>query len=211
MALVADSLVGVVAGAIDLWYANLVERVLADADSVSEAETNTGDLVYGLSGILETVTYLVAIVAFLTWLFRVRANAETLSPHGHRRSRVWVILGWIVPIVSLWFPKQIVDDVWDASNRDPSPPKGLFHAWWAAWLVGAWVSNIASRVLFNAEEPAELVTAARFDLVSIVLMLVAAVLAILVVRRISDAQEARLAEAAGAFPHSPAPTGYPWA
>lgn len=194
VALVADSLVGVVAAVIDLWYADVVDRIIADATSVTDAEIDTADLVYALSGIVETVAYLAAIVAFLVWLFRVRANAEILAPHGHRRSRAWLILGWIVPIVSLWFPKQIVDDIWDASARSWSARKGLLHAWWAAWLVGAWVSNVAARLLFNAEEADALATAARFDVVSIALMLVAAVFAILVVLRISGEQEKRRTE-----------------
>ncbi|WP_435875703.1 DUF4328 domain-containing protein [Nonomuraea jabiensis] len=82
-------------------------------------EIDRGDLVYGLSGILETVVYVVAIVAFLVWLFRVRANAEILSPGGHRRGQPWLIFGWVVPIINFWFPKQIVDDIWSASSRVP--------------------------------------------------------------------------------------------
>ncbi|WP_020544057.1 DUF4328 domain-containing protein [Nonomuraea coxensis] len=209
MALVADSLVGVVAAGIDLWYAAFVDRIIADVTSVTDEEIDTADLVYGLSGIVETVAYLAAVVGFLVWLFRVRANAEILAPDGHRRSRPWLILGWIVPIVSLWFPKQIVDDIWDASVRSWTPRKGLLHAWWAAWLIGAWVSNVAARVLFNAEEAEALAAAARFDVVSIALMLVAAVLAILVVLRISGEQEKRRTETTPVLhPGAPAPTGW---
>lgn len=189
VALVCDSLIGIVAAVIDLWYASLVDRMIADVDSVPEAEIDTGDLVYGLSGILETVVYVVAIVAFLVWLFRVRANAEILAPGGHRRGQPWLIFGWVVPIVSFWFPKQIVDDIWSASSRVPSPPRGLFNAWWAAWLIGTWVANVAGRLLFNADELEPLAAAARFDVVGIALMLIAAVLAIGVIRKITEAQE----------------------
>ncbi len=200
VALVCDSLTGIVAAVIDLWYASLVDRMIADVDSVPEAEINKGDLVYGLSGILEMVVYVVAIVAFLVWLFRVRANAEILSPGGHRRGQPWLIFGWVVPIINFWFPKQIVDDIWSASSRVPSPPRGLFNAWWAAWLIGTWVTNAASRLLFNADELEPLAAAARFDVVSIVLMLIAAVLAIGVIRKISEAQEEHRSAAAAMPP-----------
>ncbi|WP_170223244.1 DUF4328 domain-containing protein [Nonomuraea turkmeniaca] len=184
-----DSLVGIVVAVIDLWYAALVDRMIAAPDSVSDEEVTAGDLIYGLSGILETVVYVVVIVAFLVWLFRVRANAEILVPDGHRRATPWLIFGWFVPIVSFWFPKQIVDDIWDASARSYSAPKGVFHAWWAAWLSGTLVANVGSRLLFDAEELDEIAAAARFDVVSVSLMLVAAVLAIVVIRKITDAQE----------------------
>ncbi|GAA3231971.1 DUF4328 domain-containing protein [Nonomuraea helvata] len=187
--LVCDSLVGVIAAVIDLWYADLIDRIMADVDSVPESEINAGDLVYGLSGILETGVYVGAIVAFLIWLFRVRANAEILAPHGHRRATPWLIFGWVVPIIWFWVPKQIVDDIWDASRRAPSPSRGLFNAWWAAWVVANLASNVGARLLFRADEPEQVAAAARFDVVCIGLTLVAAVLAILVVQRITGAQE----------------------
>ncbi len=201
VALVCDSLIGIVAAVIDLWYASLVDRMIVNLDSVSEAEIDTGDFVYGLSGALQAVVYIVAVVAFLVWLFRVRANAEILSPGGHRRSRPWLIFGWMVPIINFWFPKQIVDDIWYASSRAPSPSRGLFNAWWAAWLIGTWVTNTAVRLLFKSDGLESLATAARFDVVSIVLMLIAAVLAIGVIRKITEAQEEhRSATAAGMPP-----------
>lgn len=197
VALVCDSLIGMVAAVIDLWYAALVDRMVADLGSVSEAEIATGDLVYGLSGILEMVVYVVAAVAFLVWLFKVRANAEILSPGGHRRGRPWLIFSWVVPIVCFWFPKQIVDDIWSASSRLPSPPRGLFNAWWAVWLIGTWVQNAAGRLLFKADELEPLAAAARFDVVGIVLALIAAVLAIGIIRKITDAQEEHHSGTAG--------------
>lgn len=69
------------------------------------------------------------------------------------------------------------------------PSKGLIDAWWAAWLVASLVSNLAGRILFNADDLDTMAAAARFDVVSIVLLLVAAVLAIGVIRKITDAQE----------------------
>ncbi|MGP3956173.1 DUF4328 domain-containing protein [Nonomuraea sp. 3N208] len=189
VALVCESVVGVAVAAIDFWYAALVDRMITDRGSVSEAQVDAADLVYGMSGILEAVVYVVAVVAFLVWLFRVRANAELLAPDGHRRSKPWLILGWFVPIVWFWFPKQIVDDIWDASTRSPSPQKGVFHAWWAAWLIANLVSNVGARLMFGAEELDQIAAAARFDMVCIALTLVAAVLAIVVVRKITDVQE----------------------
>jgi hypothetical protein len=118
-----------------------------------------------------------------------------------------LIFGWVVPIVNFWFPKQIVDDIWHASSRVPSPPRGLFNAWWAAWLIGSWVTNVASRLLFKADELESLAAAARFDVVSVVLMLIAAVLAIGVIRKITEAQEEHRAAAAADMTYGGMPPG----
>lgn len=55
-------------------------------------------------------------IVFVIWLMRARENAENLSPYPHRRTRGWLFGGWLVPVVNLWFPKQIVDDIWRASS-----------------------------------------------------------------------------------------------
>jgi hypothetical protein len=49
---------------------------------------------------------------------------------------VWAVLGWVVPIVQLWFPKQVVDDAWTALGRLPGrAQKRRTGWWWLAWLV----------------------------------------------------------------------------
>jgi hypothetical protein len=52
----------------------------------------------------------------------------------HVRERGWVWGSWVCPVVSLWFPFQIVRDVQAATN-----PHGRWTAligwWWAAFLV----------------------------------------------------------------------------
>ncbi|MGW0807058.1 DUF4328 domain-containing protein [Nonomuraea sp. NPDC002799] len=204
VALAGVAVVGLVAAVIDLWYAALVDRLIEDPSSVPDSEITTGDLVYAASGILEALSYVLAAVAFLVWLFRVRSNAEILSPDGHRRSRPWVIFGWVVPIIAFWFPKQVVDDIWHASTRAAAPSKGLINGWWAAWLVHNIVTNVAGRLLNKAGDLDALASAARFDAFDILLMIIAAGLAIGVVRKITDAQEdTRAAAAAGVMPGSP--------
>ncbi len=55
---------------------------------------------------------LAAAVVTCLWLWQSRVLAEAVSPgRGHARSRVWVWLGWIVPVVAFWFPYQVVRDV----------------------------------------------------------------------------------------------------
>ena len=65
-------------------------------------------------GILFIVILPMWIVGSL-WLAQAHHNAQALAPAHLRRSVVWCWLGWIVPIVSWWFPKQIVDDTWQVT------------------------------------------------------------------------------------------------
>lgn len=89
------------------------------------------DLLVGLEG-LTVVTNLAAFVATGIWLLNLRQVAEWASPSmPHRRTSYWAFLGWIVPVVNLWFPYQVVQD---ASRGVGSKVKNLMP-WWIAWLA----------------------------------------------------------------------------
>ncbi|WP_432934314.1 DUF4328 domain-containing protein [Microbispora sp. CA-135349] len=198
--LAVDSLMCLIASAVDAQRVVLVDRFQADTDSVPLSDLEANDALYSLSGLVGTVVYLATAVMFLVWLFRARANAETLSPWPHRRARPWLIFGWIVPIVNFWFPKQIVDDIWTSSEPyaiegtgsfATARRSGLVWAWWLAWLVAVIMARIVSRQYANAEELPEIRDAAVFDIVANVLTIGAAALAVAVVLAITRFQEDR--------------------
>lgn len=194
LAIIADSLVGIVAAVIDVQRAALIDRLVDDYDAVPVNEVDASDTLYALSGMLELGVYLLAIVAFLIWLFRARANAEALAPVPHRHRKPWLIFGWAVPIIALWYPKQIVDDIWNASqpeNLDMRRRSGLIWAWWLAWLSASWIANVTARVLFRADDLETMARAARYDVLSIGLFVVTAVLVVPVILKITGFQEAR--------------------
>lgn len=122
-----------------------------------------------------------AAVAFIVWLWRVRANAELLvGPHGQRLTREWVIGAWICPVVNLWFPYRVVVDVWRASSPDRTyRDDGLVLWWWAAFVVSWLFTRFIT--LVGVVDTAPLIASCALDLAS-------GVLALLVVRRISDWQ-----------------------
>ncbi|MFJ2028504.1 DUF4328 domain-containing protein [Streptosporangium sp. NPDC087985] len=69
-----------------------------------------------------------------------------------------------------------------------APRSGLVWAWWSAWLISALISNIVARMLFRGDLQS-MRDAARVDVVSIGLSIVAAVLAAMVVIKITCFQE----------------------
>jgi hypothetical protein len=100
------------------------------ANRAVENEITTYDVVNQL----ELWLYLAAYIVTCLWLSDVRRNAEALNPIArHVRGRGWVWGSWVCPVVSLWFPFQIVRDVQAATN-----PQGrrtaLIGWWWAACL-----------------------------------------------------------------------------
>jgi Domain of unknown function (DUF4328) len=94
-----------------------------------------------------TFGFLVALVMFLTWFYRARVNADG---HGwpQRRLPVWAIVGWFVPFVNLWFPFQMMVDIWRAglpaesrANRATLP--GI---WWTCFLAFYILSSVTGGI-----------------------------------------------------------------
>lgn len=170
------------------------QDVVADRTPASEVVT-TYDL-------LRVPFAFVGIAAFVLtgiWLSRARRNADRIAPDQQRRSTVWVWLGWLVPVVSLWFPKQIVDDVWRSTVRDPGLPSTGW--WWGSWIA-AQVLNVAAAQAFTITgEPRAgfLEFLDLFELLAALATTIAVLQWIHVVRTVSQAQDAL----AGTAPPSP--------
>jgi hypothetical protein len=88
------------------------------------------------------VTIVVTWLVTSGWLGRLHDAARWVAPQQQRHTRVWATLGWIVPIVQLWFPKGVVDDAWRALERLPGRnPRVRTGWWWLAWLVAGFVTT----------------------------------------------------------------------
>ena len=126
------------------WYAYKVVKDYVEGPVKDPDRLDRADLVWVLAVGGFWLALLAAGVVFIVWLWRARGNAELFCYGRHRRGRGWVIGGWFCPVVNLWFPKQIVDDVIAASDpRTPPlfpdlrriPRHGLVLAWWLIWVV----------------------------------------------------------------------------
>jgi hypothetical protein len=117
--------------AVFVWPGNrAVEDKFVAGGDIMDVFT-TYDAVSAMKFLLFPAAYIVTCM----WLWGVRRNAEALNPIArHVRERGWVWGSWVCPVVSLWFPFQIVRDVQAATN-----PHGrrtaLIGWWWAAFLV----------------------------------------------------------------------------
>jgi hypothetical protein len=131
----------------------------------------------------------VAFVVTCLWLQRSRRIAEARSPYlPQARGPVWVWLGWVVPVVSLWFPYQVVRDVRSATagqvRRD-----GL-GLWWGCWIASSWLMNQSAFATmgFGPRDPA---LVPGLEGIATLTMVVALVMWVRLVRQITADQRSR--------------------
>ena len=147
------------------------------------------DSVMAAVGVVQLVSLTATVVVYLVWFYRVRINAEVFDPFGHEMGRAWTGWGWFVPLVNLWFPRRIMLNTWDASRPAGSRTShGLVNAWWAMWIITLVVGRAGFVSYREAETVVDLYVAAGDVLFADVTGLVAAVLAVLVVLRLTRMQ-----------------------
>jgi hypothetical protein len=139
--------------------------------------------------LLYAVAVLATGIVFIIWLYRARMNAQALGGRFQRRSPGWAIGGWFCPVVNLWFPYQIVTDVRREADGEP---KGYpLHRWWWGFWIATGVAGAQSRFQ-TGDDVDSLTLATDSAIVEFVLAIPAAILAVFVVRAITQSWERRL-------------------
>lgn len=204
--LVVCALVSLISIMYELELRGLIADILAGRP-VSYTALETADDRTSLVAVLSIGALVGTGIAFIAWFHRAYTNIERLGASGLRASRGWSIGAWFVPILNLIRPKQLMDDTWRAS--DPAlpanvgsawqqrPVPGLLHAWWALFLISGVLGHITGGMIAGAETPDARLAASMWSLLSDGALLVGAVLAILVVRAVTERQESRAVLVAG--------------
>ncbi|MFI9625444.1 DUF4328 domain-containing protein [Streptomyces sp. NPDC052042] len=171
----------------------------AVAGKAAIAEADRVDLLYLGAGLLQILTMLAAVVVFIIWFHRVRMNAELFDASAQPMAAGWAIGAWFVPVANLVLPRRIAGGIWAASS--PTGPDGVrravpttvMNAWWGMWVGSLLFARYASGVDWRAEEVEEIVHSTGLVMVADALDVVAAVLAILFVRKLTRMQGERAA------------------
>ena len=180
-----------------------------------EGQLTLGDLIEFLVAVATLLVFVSLVIAFLVWLHRAARNLPAL---GNSKSKVeytpgWAVGSFFVPFVNLVMPYKAVKEVWEKSDpsfrtgddfmfaaQSSSPP--LVLGWWIAWLVSNFLSNISWRLESRAPDTGSFVTGV--DIISDIGNIVAAVLAVMVVRDI-DRRQAERARHVVYVPNLPPP------
>lgn len=158
------------------------------------------------AGIAYSLTLFLAGIAFIWWFHRSYRNLSARGITELRFSSRWAIGCWLVPFLNLARPKAMANDIWKGSagiaqgqwNRwSELPIPALLNWWWGCWIAGSTLSYIATRMVGDAGLNATSIqdalqqerTGAYLDQLASVVLIVGAVLAIVIVSRVSRLQD----------------------
>ena len=177
----------------------LLARFDRDPGSVSPAELNGSDATVGGISAIALLLMIATAAVFIVWFYRARTNADVFGGRYQRRARGWAIGGWFCPVVNLWFPYQIATDVLYEAESAATVPAGqqqvtsgrpsypLLRGWWILLLLSAALDRVGWGL--RAENVHALLSQTRLGIAATLLEIAAAILAVVVVRRITAAHE----------------------
>jgi serine/threonine-protein kinase len=168
-------------------------------------------------GIVQALWFLVSAALFLVWFRRAYTNLAPLGARRLRYGRWWAVGAWVLPVFSLFRPKQLLNDIWRASDPHLPPDmedrwrhrpvSPLLGWWWMTFLASILVRSITTEAVHAAASvmtlgllPSQLdrfQASADVHVLAELLTVLAGLLALGVVRRTTLRQEQRVAHLAG--------------
>jgi len=137
-------------------------------------------------------------VAFMAWLYRCRANLRAFGTRRLRYPRNWAVFGFLIPVLNLVRPYQVVREVWQASDPDTANPLDwmnvktplLLRAWWGTFVAFLVFKTLAWWMAWSsAYDLLRLQIASGVLALADALAAVSVTLAYFVIDRITDAQQ----------------------
>lgn len=180
--------------------AGLSQRALllraVTGEGYTPEEAAASDTRYSAIARLQLAALLFTAIVWLLWLHRAYS---TLTVIGTRKSRFtpgWAVGYWFIPFINLVRPYQIVVDLWlrsESLNATESveqlPRPALVGWWWGVYLLTGVAGRLYASFSRLAESVSQFITVTDIGMVGDVIGVVAAVLAIAVVRRIDTLQQ----------------------
>jgi Protein kinase domain/Domain of unknown function (DUF4328) len=177
----------------------------------------TGDLYLWIGG-AQAAWFLVTAGLWLAWFRRAYLNLPALGARRLRFRPWWAVGAWLVPVFSLFRPKQVLNDIWRVSDPGLPPEQGdtwrrrpvaeLLGWWWLSFLASVFVRSITTEAVHAAadlmllgllpEQFERFQPSAGMQVLADLLTVLCGLLALRVVRRTTARQQERATRLAAA-------------
>lgn len=151
-----------------------------------------------LSALAYFAVFLVSAIVTLKWIYRVNFNARRLG-RGKTISAGWSVGWFFVPVANLVMPFRGLRETWQIAEAPlawrTAPTPALLRWWWGFWLVSNGLASAGARIEDSAQHLGAVLTGSALTAAAALLGLIAALLLIRIVRRLSAKQREALEQA----------------
>ena len=163
--------------------------IVANGGEISTEAAEANDTREQIIGVISIVLYLISIVTFIQWFRRAYFNLhQKISDLSY--SEGWAAGAWFVPIINLFRPYQIMNELYEKTRRlflvrgvNTNLSTNFLGIWWALRIINLIAGQFIYRYSMKAEFVDEVITA---TIASMILNVVGIVLALITVKVIRD-------------------------
>jgi len=156
------------------------------------ADGEASDQRQQIVALIYLAVFIVSGFLILRWIHRSNYNARKLGASDMEFTPGWSIGYYFIPILTLWKPYQAMKEIWKAShnpsNWQSENTSSLLGIWWFLWIVTNMLGQAVFRMSNGAEELPELINLNLVSQASEVLSIPLALVTLLVVNRVYQAQ-----------------------
>jgi hypothetical protein len=189
--LALSCLLALVMAALRIGEQGLLARI-ANLEFVSEEEVTRSDGRVGAVAVAQALTLVVTGIVWLIWQHRGQANLVSARVSGLRFTPGWAVGWWFVPFANLVKPFQTMRELWKASRGEEdwgqSRTWRVIGWWWAAWLTAGVLGRVGAAMVGEATTIESVRSGSRVLLLTELVILAAAILAIVLIRSVMDRQ-----------------------
>jgi Domain of unknown function (DUF4328)/Protein of unknown function (DUF2510) len=161
--------------------------------SATAQDGRDADHLVSSAGSVQVLILFATAAVFIVWQWRSAKNNELLGKIRPRYTPGWSIGGWFIPFANLAIPLRIFQDLWQGADPDTNGYRdwhglrrsGLVSLWWTAYLIG----NVVSFTSTGSQTLDDIRAADQRAAVGFAITGIAALLAIFVVRSVTDRQD----------------------
>lgn len=179
------------------WELQLLEKIDLGNDYTDE-EVTYNDSRQFIVGLLQTGLGIATMVFFIMWFRRGYYNASQLKMKKTSYDDSWALWGFIVPIISLFYPYNIAREINEnhyyylKRNKEGfsqtlnNSPIGF---WWAAYLITNVIGRYTFKTIFKDETLSELITSAEAYIISDLADVIAALITVYMIMKVSEKEQ----------------------
>jgi len=169
---------------------------LAAGVQLLPGDAATHDARHKVIGLLKLAAFLATAIVWLTWLHRAYGNLGLVGSKRSRFPQGWAVGYWLIPFVNLVRAYQTMKDLWlrseslnDRDGYDKLPAPAFLAAWWGIYVTWAALERVFTFIARDGQSPGDLTNVIDLEVLVNVVGIIAALLAIKVVRGIDRCQQ----------------------
>lgn len=173
-----------------------VLQALQNDEFIADQTLDTNDMREGLLALVYIIVYIISIVTFIQWFRRAYYNMNLRTNCEH--SEGWAAGSWFVPILCLYRPYKIMEEMSNEATRILKTKSESFKnidistligAWWALWILANYVGKYITRTVFKADTIDNLIHSTMAEMVGSAIDIPLAIVTVIMIKRYAEKEE----------------------